>query len=111
MDHDSKKAAEPVSQVVLADWKVPGLQHRVAAVIDASGDLVVDGYDAGKNVESTWGDNEYEFSWTIPAEWKDTLLLRLLQERFASEPEWMQHETLCIEWVRGHGIPVEFWCW
>ncbi len=31
-------------------------------------DLIIDGYDIGKTVEGAWGDSDYEYVMTIPAE-------------------------------------------
>ena len=46
------------------------------------GQLVLEGVDAGKFVGDVWGTEDYEFSETVPAAWRDTVLLHLMAERF-----------------------------
>jgi hypothetical protein len=77
----------PVRTVKLADWRVPGLHHTLDAHINDKGELVIDGRDFGSNVEALWGDDDYEFTWSIAPEWKDTVLLHLLRERFEAEAQ------------------------
>jgi hypothetical protein len=109
-DPMDNQTTAPLQSVRLADWRVPGLHHTLGAYIDKDGDLVIDGCDFGSNVERLWGDSDYEFAWHIASEWKDTVLLNLLKERFEAEPEWVEHETLFKEWLTSHGVPTKFWC-
>lgn len=99
-----------VTAVTLADWRVEGLHHTLTAYIK-EGDLVIDGCDFGTNVQETWGDSDYEYSWTVPGSHKDMMLLLLLKERFASSSEWTKHDSLLKEWLDGHAIPTKFWYW
>lgn len=69
--------------------------------IDSDGDLVLDGCDAGELARETFGDWDYEYWLTVPAEWKDTLLLHLVKERFSSVHD-MQ------EWLEKREIPGKF---
>lgn len=69
--------------------------------IDPDGDLVLDGCDAGELARETFGDWDYEYWLTVPAEWKNTLLLHLVKERFSSVHD-MQ------EWLEKREIPSKF---
>jgi hypothetical protein len=99
-----------IKSVRLADWRVPGLHHTLDARIDNDGRLVVDGCDFGSNTPA-WADEDYEFAWYVPADWKDTVLIHLLKDRFEAEPEWVQRETLFIEWLKERDVPTAFWWW
>jgi hypothetical protein len=59
-------------ELIRADIKV-----TVDAFFDENGNLLVDGYDIGKTVESAWGDSDYEYSITVPKENLDALCLAL----------------------------------
>ena len=72
--------------------------------IEGPGDLVLDGADAGPAVEEFWGDWDYEYSLTVPAAWKDTVLLHLMKERFTETTPFQ-------EWCEARGIPAEFFSW
>lgn len=69
--------------------------------IGPGGELVLDGCDAGEDVRQHFGDWDYEYWLTIPAESKDTLLLHLVKERFSSVHD-MQ------EWLEKREIPGKF---
>jgi hypothetical protein len=107
----TEQASSFTRSVRLANWRVPGLHHTLDAFIDDKGELVIDGCDLGPSVERMWDDLDYEFAWHIPREWKDTILLRLLKDRFEAQPSWREHETAFIEWVKALGVPTKFWCW
>jgi hypothetical protein len=73
-------------------------------LINEQGDLRLDGVDGSPMLEKSWGDFDYEFSWTVPAEWKDTVLLHLMKERFPKESEFSG-------WCEERGIPVRGFYW
>ena len=75
-----------LQSVRLADWRVPGLHHTLNAYIDKDEKIAFDGCDFGSNTPA-WADEDYEFAWYVPADWKDTVLLHLLKDRFELEPE------------------------
>jgi hypothetical protein len=72
--------------------------------IDDEGNLVMEGVDGGPAVEEFWGDNDYEYWQTVPAAWKDTVLLYLMKERF-------EGTTPFGKWCEERGIPTEFANW
>ena len=104
----AKKDAR-LKKVTLADWRVEGLHHTLDGFINEKGDLLISGCDFGANIEAMWGDSDYEYAWRVPAEWKDTVLLHLLKERFLAEAEWVQHDTLFKEWLDHKDIPTSSW--
>ena len=75
---------------------------RLTARIDTDGDLILDGYDSGALVEEVWGSDDYEYSLSVKAEYKDTILLNLIKERF-------KHDAEFRSWLEEKQIPSEFW--
>lgn len=64
-------------------------------------DVVMEGVDGGQRIEELTGDWDYEYWVTVRAEWKETLLLHLLKERFADS-------TRFKAWLEQQNIPYEF---
>lgn len=75
---------KPITALTLVDREHGGESNRLDAKIKADGDLSLEGYYAGPMCEKFFGDSDYEFWLTIPAAYKDTILLHLLKERFDS---------------------------
>lgn len=57
-----------MERVLLFHLKTDQVKVTVEAFFDKDGNLVVEGYDIGKTVEAYWGDSDYEYSVTVPAE-------------------------------------------
>lgn len=57
-----------MDRVVLFTSTTPDIKVTVEAYFDAARNLVVEGYDIGKQVEEYWGDSDYEYTTTIPKE-------------------------------------------
>ncbi len=55
--------------------------HEWAAITE-EGNLRLDGYDFGPVVEAFWNSDDYEYWLTVDKDWKDTLLLLVIKERF-----------------------------
>lgn len=75
--------------------------YNLIAKIDNDGNLVLDGGDIGQDVEQWWGDIDYEYWYVIKKEWKDTLLLHLLAEKFTLE-------NTPHKWLENKEIPFDF---
>lgn len=71
------------------------------AIIRENGDLVLEGCDNGETVREFWGDFDYEYWITIKADYKDTVLLHLIKEKFDSE-------TAFKKWLDEKNIPWDF---
>jgi hypothetical protein len=80
-------------------------RSELLAKIDDRGQLVLDGADTGSRVQEIWGDDDYEFSEAVPAEWKDTVLLHLVKERFSTGTSEFR------KWCEERGIPTKFESW
>ncbi len=76
----------------------------LSASIRADGALELYGSDVGPFVRSLWGSDEYEYWWRVRKEYKDTVLLWLIKERFASETDFQA-------WLKEHDIPSSFGSW
>lgn len=55
--------------------------------IEDNGALHLGSFDFGPEVDKMWG-HDYEYDITIEKEWKDTVLLLLMQEHFKSASEF-----------------------
>jgi hypothetical protein len=94
----------PIDRIVLRDERIGSDTRHLEAAIDAGGDLVLTGQDLGPEVRKILGSDEYEYSHTIDATYKDTMLLRLLKDKF-------DEGMLFDDWLKEHGIPHEFHNW
>lgn len=82
--------------------------------------LVIDGYDIGRTVEEVWGDSDYEYVLTLPAESVARLyallgvaagdrraLLKALEARFGGHRCF----SAIREWLDEHDVPYESFTW
>ena len=90
-----------INRLTLIESKTERVSVRLVARIDENGDLVLDGDDSGEVVEEVWGSDDYEYSLTVKAEFKDTVLLNLIKEKFANDSQFRT-------WLDAHGIPSDF---
>lgn len=95
----------PITEVTLRDQEGKNISVKLSARIDEKGNLVLYGYDCGDRVKEFWGaSDDYEYWLTIPKEYKDTVLLWLIKDRFDSD------ETFRT-WLESKGIPCTLDCW
>jgi hypothetical protein len=85
----------------MIDSKSERVRVLLIALTDENGDLILDGYDRGELVEEVWGSDDYEYSLVVKAEYKDTILLNLIKERF-------KHDSEFRAWLDEKGIPSDF---
>jgi hypothetical protein len=90
-----------VDRVTLAEKRTATGWHLLDAEIGDDGDLVLTGHEPDDLPKAAFGATEYASRRTIAAEWKDTLLLLLLRERFKSDAMFQQ-------WLERNGIPYEY---
>ena len=76
----------------------------LTAKIEDNGNLMFEGYDIGNFPESFWGDSDYEYWLMVDKDYKDTILLWLIKERFENDSKFR-------EWLNEKGIPSEFDSW
>ena len=103
-DASEQRRGDPIQELVIRHDRFADGYSELLAKIDDKGRLVLDGADGGERVREVWGDWDYEYSETVPAEWKETVLLHLIKERFASTSDFRV-------WCQERGIPSEFWSW
>ncbi len=70
---------------------------RDLITVRADGTIHGDAFDTGPMAESHWG-GDYEYDLYVDSDWRDTVMLRLLQERFISVSDFRN-------WLQSHGIP------
>jgi len=91
---------DPISKITIRYEKTEDGYSELLAEINDAGDLVLDGCDAGRGVERAFGDWDHEYWLTIPKEYRDSVLLHLIKDRFASV-----HDLKA--WLDERGIPSE----
>jgi 6-pyruvoyl-tetrahydropterin synthase len=91
-----------ISEITLIDSKSERVSVNLTAKILENGDLILEGQDLGNLVKETFGDSDYEYVLKIKAEFKDTMLLNLIKERFANDSDFRA-------WLDEKGILSEFW--
>lgn len=90
-----------INEIILIDSRTESVRVRLTARIEHNGDLILDGYDSGKLVEDVWGSDDYEYSLTVKADYKNTILLNLIKEKFANDSQFRT-------WLDEKGIPSDF---
>ena len=90
-----------INEIKLREMEVRGGKSYLDAVIRENGDLVLSGQDLGEFVEQVWGDWDYEYWVTVKSDYKDTVLLHLIKDKFDSETKFQ-------EWLKSKDIPSEF---
>ena len=93
-----------LATVALAEQRDAENYRREQVSIAENGDLRIDGYDVGVASQRFWGDDDYEYWEVVAAEWKDTMLLALLGERF---PDMKSLRA----WLDEKAIPHSFDSW
>lgn len=96
--------SQTIDQIVLIDTPGEDLSVKLVARINEQGNLVLEGVERGEWVEEKTGDWDYEYWTTVTREWKDTVLLYLLRERFRDDSEFRR-------WLDDKKIPNKFWCY
>ena len=93
-----------IKEIQLIDSKSDRVSVRLVAKIEDDGDLVLEGYDIGPLVKEQWGDSDYEYWLRVDKDYKDTILLWLIKERFPTDSEFR-------EWLDEKEIPNKFNSW
>lgn len=101
---DTQKIEIPTNKVRLRENKTKEITNWLDALIDEKGNLVLEGYDLGEAAEMFWGDSDYEFWLTVEKEFKDSILLLLIKEKFTSDTKFKK-------WLEEKGIPSRFDSW
>jgi len=95
---------EKLAQISLRNDKTPQSTSKLDAYMEANGDLVLDGCDAGAHIKQQFDDYDYEYTRRVRARHVPQLLLELIKDRFASDVEF-------ADWLTTKNIPDEFESW
>lgn len=90
-----------INRIEMINSRSERVSVRLTARIDERGDLILDGYDSGEFVEEVWGSDDYEYSLTVKAEYKDSVLLNLIKEKFGNDSQFRT-------WLEEKNIPSDF---
>jgi hypothetical protein len=71
--------------------------------IEDNGNLNVGSFDFGPDIDRMWG-HDYEYDITTEKEWKDSVLLLLMQEHFKTASEFKK-------WIDQKSIPATTSLW
>jgi hypothetical protein len=100
----SPQTQQPIRKLVIRHERLRNGYSGLLVRIDDHGQLVLEGSDAGKLVQEVWGADDYDFEQTVPAAWRDTVLLHLMAERFSKTSDFRA-------WCEERGIPTQFCAW
>ena len=97
-----------IREIVLRDERTEKDVIYLGAKITDEGHLQLEGQDVGETPKKFWGDSDYEYWLTIDKEYKDTVLLWLIKERFDSD---FRNDSDFRDWLKKKGIPSDFYSW
>lgn len=93
------------TRILLRSENTNNNTSTLEATLEADGKLVLSGCDAGPAAKEFFGDSDYEYWITVPAEARDRLLLELLKQCFGNRST---PSSDFMEWLKRLGIPYEF---
>ena len=93
-----------IRKIVLRERRTEKDVSILVAKIDDHDDLILEGHDVGEAPKKFWGDSDYEYYRVIKKDYKDTILLWLIKERFDTDSDFKL-------WLDEKGIPNQFWNW
>ena len=107
-----------MTEVVLVDEKSGADTRHIWASLDLDGSLKISGQDLGPKVESFFGTDEYEFSYTVPAIYLESFFSMLGIEKFENPLDAIKefggnnYERLADILEQAKEImPIQFWSW
>jgi hypothetical protein len=80
----------------------------IDAEIKQNGDLQLSGQDVGEAPKKFWGDSDYEYCLAVQREYKDQVLLVLIEKLYGGNPSAINELRELLE---SNGIPCEFNSW
>ena len=96
--------AKKISKITIREQRTKTDSSYLTAYIDEKKNLILEGYDIGKTPKEFWGDSDYEYWLTIKEEYKDSVLLWLIKERFKTTSDFKS-------WLEQRDIPSDFFSW
>jgi hypothetical protein len=107
-----------MTEVVLVDEKSGADSRRIWASLDDDGNLVISGQDIGPKVERFFGTDEYEFVYTVPRAFLESVFLMLGIERFENPLDAIKQfggndygRLADVLEKAKETTPIKFWSW
>lgn len=94
-------AMEPFKKLLIRRDQFGDGYSELAVTVDESGSIVLEGVDAGEEVKKFFGDWDYEYWLKIAPEYRDSISLYLIKERFSSVEDMRK-------WLKEKDIPFTF---
>ena len=94
-------AMKPIKKLLIRHDQMDDGYSELAVAIDESGSITLEGVDAGEEVRRVFGDWDYEYWLTVAPEYRESVLLHLVKDRFSSV-----HEVQ--KWLEDREIPFDF---
>jgi hypothetical protein len=95
---------EPLKSVTLSRTQGEHVRSTLWAVILDDGGLEIERSDYGPLVEEVWNRDEHEYNVTVAADYKDTVLLMLIQD-------YIRDDIAFRNWLEEKGIPFQTSMW
>jgi len=99
-----KKQSKPIERILLWERKTDNYSGCLDAFVADNGDLEMSGFHAGDGVKDFFNREDYEYSVTVPKEYKNTVLLWLVKEKFDNDLDFKK-------WLDKKAIPNELDVW
>ena len=84
------REAYKAHSIIIRDERSDSGSSYLAVSIDKQGKLIMEGQDLGEAPREFWGRDEYEYKLVIDEDWKDTLLLWLIYEKYKTSQELIE---------------------
>lgn len=88
---------EKIKEITLWERKDTQNYSHDKVRIEENGRICFDSYDIGQLPNQAWNHDDYEYNTYVEAEWKDSILLLLLKEKFSTNADfqkWANHKQL-----------------
>jgi hypothetical protein len=95
---------QPLKSVTLSRTQGERVRSTMWAVILDDGALEYERSDYGPVVEEYWHRDEHEYNVTLPAEYKDTVMLLLIKD-------YVRDDVTFRVWLEEKGIPFQTSMW
>jgi hypothetical protein len=94
--------SEPIKKLDIRFQRFTDGYSEMHVRVGDKGELVLDACDAGQHIKERMGDWDYEYWVTVPAAYKDSVLLHAIKALGFDDV------TPFSEWCAARGIPAQF---
>jgi hypothetical protein len=95
---------QPLKSVTLGRTQSESVRSTLWAVILDDAALEIERSDYGPVVDEVWHRDEHEYNVTVPADYKDTVLLLLIKD-------YVRDDVAFRGWLEEKGIPFQTSMW